>query len=127
MKTNVSKRISLNPRGIERTIRTRQMPTREDFLGRHICYTFSCSCGRHAHIFYISPETVTVTGHGPSGAGTIKSNVPHKDALSLLVRDTDTTVLFELRILGLFELVDVIRHEKSRVKHRLEYEGFVKK
>ena len=127
MKTNVSKRISLNPRGIERIIRTTQMPTGEDFLGRYICYTFSCSCGRHAHVFHILPETVTVTGHGPGGAGTIKSNVPHKDALSLLVRDTDTTVLFELRILGLFELVDVIRHEKTRVEHQQAHEDLVNK
>ena len=127
MKTNVSRRTSRNTRGIERTIRTRQMPTREDFLSRHICYTFSCSCGRHAQVFHLSPETVTVTGHGPGGAGTVKGNVPHKDALSLLVRDTDPRVLFELRILGLFELVDVIRHEKTRVEHQLAHEDLVKK
>ena len=85
------------------------MPTKNDFLSRHIPYIFHCSCGRHAYSFHISPETVTVVGFCSGGAGTVKNNVPHIDALDLLATRSDPTVLFELRILGLFDLVSEIR------------------
>ena len=116
MKTVNSKRISRNHRGIERRISTEQMPTKSDFLSGKTPYIFRCSCGRHAYIFHISPETVTVVGHCSGGAGKVKNNVPHIDALDLLATRSDSTVLLELRILGLFDLVKLIR----RVKRKLE-------
>ncbi len=119
MKTLITMRFSRNHRGIERRISTEQMPTKSDFLSGKIPYIFRCSCGRHAYSFHISPETVTVVGFCSGGAGTVKKNVPHTDALSLLVDRCDPTVLFELRILGLFVLVETIRRKKRRIKEKV--------
>ena len=115
MKTVISKRISRNHRGIERRISTEQMPTKSDFLSGKIPYIFRCSCGRHAYSFHISPETITVVGFCSGGAGTVKKNVPHIDALDLIATRSDPTVLLEFRILGLFTLVELIQREKHRI------------
>ena len=104
-------RKSLDPNGVERKVWT-QVPSKQDFISGKESYKFTSCYPRHAYIFNIRPHNITVTGRSAGGGHEILCSGRWNEALDLLSREIDTAALFELRGLGQYTLVAIIRNKR---------------
>ena len=104
-------RWSLDTNGIERKVWT-QVPSKQDFNSGKESYNFTSCYPRHAYIFNIRPHSITATGRSAGGGHEILCSGRWNEALDLLSREIDTAALFELRGLGQYTLVAIIRNKR---------------
>ena len=112
MNALIRNRVSSDLKGNERKLMIR-MPTKSDFISKRIKYRFICGYPRYAYIFTISPDSVSVMVRCAGGSHFRLSSGTYWDSLGLLAEYSDLEILFDLRVLGLFKLVSVIRNRQK--------------
>ena len=105
--TSIYKNYVLAP-GEEKTF-IDQIPGKHAFSSGEESFRFRRVRKKSMHYYVIDYQTLSINGRCAGGGGSIKTDVPHLEALQYLKEDSDKLVLDVLEKLGLSDLVGCYR------------------